>query len=710
MSEEVKVVDQKKIKTDMKKPPSLPHLKEDLRETSQYHDTICNKLDRWKRVLSAEKSPSLKNRKGRSKYVAKLARRQAEWTYSDISEPFLNAPKLFTVSGQTQQDMAAATQNSLILNNQYNHQMNKTNLFDRIAHVVVDEGTVILKAGWNFEEGMKDEEVPNYGFRDIDPNDPASAQILGMYQQVGAMYEANQQIPANIPPEIIAGFKASVQTGRQLVAVEDGTKIVKKKYTKVNSPRIDVYSIRDVIIDPNANGDITNAKFVIHKFKISKSEMLVAGNYHNIDAIPDDHHNDHSDDSIYKEDKNNFNYKDKAMQLYDIYEYWGFADIDDTGIVQPFIASWIGDVLVKLERHSLPEMGIPFEIIKYMEVFEENYGEPDAELIADNQKLSSAIMRGMVDTLSRSSAGQRAVRENMLDPINFKRFTNGQDFNVRGNVAPENIFHTFTYPEIGQTAPFVLDMMTREAESLSGTQPFGADGQKTTQSVGGQKLALDATIKRKMSIIRRVTAGIVSITRKIMVMNSAFLDEEEVVRITDKEYVTVMRDDLQGNFDLKLSVTSAEKNEIQAQELAFMLQTNAASSDPGEVKMIRIKAARLRGMDDLADQIQAYQPEPDPLAVATAEANLELIKAQIKDAEGRAHENFANGEYDLERVKTERLKQAKLEAEIAQLDLDFIETESGVKQERNKEIAHINNDSKERIQEKRDKTKGTKPK
>ena len=49
----------------------------------------------------------------------KLVRRQAEWRYSALAEPFLNSEKLFNVSPVTFEDEAAAKQNELVLNWQF---------------------------------------------------------------------------------------------------------------------------------------------------------------------------------------------------------------------------------------------------------------------------------------------------------------------------------------------------------------------------------------------------------------------------------------------------------------------------------------------------------------------------------------------------------------------------------------------------------------
>ncbi|MDR8444735.1 chromosome partitioning protein ParB, partial [Acinetobacter baumannii] len=79
--------------------------------------------------------------------------------------------------------------------------------------------------------------------------------------------------------------------------------------------------------------------------------------------------------------------------------------------------------------------------------------------------------------------------------------------------------------------------------------------------------------KREMSILRRISAGVVRLGRKIISMNAEFLDEEQVIRITDEEFVAIKRDDLAGNFDLKLTISTAEGDEAKAQQIAFMMQT-----------------------------------------------------------------------------------------------------------------------------------------
>ena len=69
-------------------------------------------------------------------------------------------------------------------------------------------------------------------------------------------------------------------------------------------------------------------------------------------------------------------------------------------------------------------------------------------------------------------------------------------------------------------------------------------------------------------------------------MNQAYLSEEEVIRVTNEEFVTVRRDDLMGDFDLRIDVSTPEKDEDTANKLNMLLQTNAASMDPAEARII----------------------------------------------------------------------------------------------------------------------------
>ena len=360
-----------------------------------------------------------------------------------------------------------------------------------------------------------------------------------------------------------------------------------------------------------------------------------------------------------------------------VHEYWGSRDIDGSGRVQPIVAAWVGSTLIRMELNPFPDQKLPFVVVPYLPVRRSTYGEPDGALLEDNQKIIGAVTRGMIDIMGKSANGQTGMRKDMLDAVNRRKYEKGQDYEFNANVDPRQGVYMHSYPEIPMSAQFMLQMQNMEAESLTGVRAFnqGVSSASLGDVAAGIRGALDAASKRELAILRRLSAGMVKIGRKIISMNQAWLSEEEVIRVTEDDYVPVRRDDLAGEFDLELSISTAEEDNNKAQELAFMLQTVGPQEDPGMRKIILADIARLRKMPDLAKRIEEYQPEPDPLQQRLQE--LEIAKAEAELAE-------LQSQVELNKAKVQaELAKAKHYSSTADLkDLDFIEQESGVKQER----------------------------
>ena len=170
--------------------------------------------------------------------------------------------------------------------------------------------------------------------------------------------------------------------------------------------------------------------------------------------------------------------------------------------------------------------------------------------------------------------------------------------------------------------------------------------------------------------------------RKFISMNAEFLSESEVIRVTNEQFVTIRRDDLAGNFDLKLSISTAEEDNNKAEELAFMLQTMGNNMDPKLSKMILSDIAKLRKMPDMAKKIEDYEPQPDPMMQEKLQLEIELLKAQIAKENAQAMSYQAGAQLDSAKAGTEGVKAANIAADTDQKNLEFVEQESGTKQAR----------------------------
>ena len=96
-------------------------------------------------------------------------------------------------------------------------------------------------------------------------------------------------------------------------------------------------------------------------------------------------------------------------------------------------------------------------------------------------------------------------------------------------------------------------------------------------------------------------------------MNGEFLEDEEVIRVTNKNFRTIRRDALAGDFDLRVKISTAESDNQKIEKLAFMMQTGQQSMDPEEAKLVRAEIYKLQKMPDLAQKVLSYQPQPDPM-------------------------------------------------------------------------------------------------
>ena len=173
--------------------------------------------------------------------------------------------------------------------------------------------------------------------------------------------------------------------------------------------------------------------------------------------------------------------------------------------------------------------------------------------------------------------------------------------------------------------------------------------------------------------------------RKWMSYNAEFLDEEEVVRITNEQFVPIRRDDLLGNIDIDISISTAEDNSAKAQELSFLLQTMGPNQDFEINKLLMAEIARLSRMPELEQKILGYQPQPDPAAeqmkqmqMQEMQLKLQLMQAEIKDKLARAGENEIDAQVKVAKMKTELAKARKLGSEADGMDLDFLLKNDGV--------------------------------
>ena len=664
---------------DWKNIPTLKDLKDNLTEATPSHNNHVSTVNEYISTLRGELRAKIME--GRSKVQPKLVRKQGEWRYSALEEPFLSTNDMFKVSPVTYADVESARQNELILNKQFRVDIPKVKLINKLVRTAVNTGTVIIKLGWETEKDTVIEEVPVF-----------TKSLEETYEVLAQMVQAGQ-----------ISEEESIQILESGRPIQIGVESVEVEKEVINRPVVQIRDSRNVIIDPSCEGDIDNAQFIIDKFTTDLSSLKKDGRYHNLDKIEEKNYATTDDtyyhDNNYKSDPS-FRFTDKPRKKLVAYEYWGYWDIDDSGIVKPIVATWVGDTIIRLEENPFPDKKLPFVIIQYLPPDSETvYGDSDASLLKDNQDIIGAVSRATIDLIGRSANAQRGVRKDLLDPINRDKFNKGLDYEFNPVNSPKDAIVTSKLPEIPRSALEVIQLQNNEAEALTGVKAFtgGISGDALGSSVGGVRSALDATAKRELGILRRLSEGMKQVGRKIITMNAVWLADEEIIRITDSEFVNIKRSALAGNFDLSLEVSTAEMDNQKAGELSFMLQTTGNTLPFDITKIILCKIADLRKLPDLSKMIQEYTPQPDPFVQEKNRLEIELLKAQISNENAKAQENIVDVQLKAAKTQAELAKARLSGSKADEVDLNYLEQSSGLKQERALESQLMGTAFKDRI-------------
>lgn len=661
-----------KLQPEWASAPSISDLKADLAAARPSHDAMVADVDRWRDHMHCTGSAAPPKVKGRSSVAPKLIRKHAEWRYPSLSEPFLGQDMLFTCKPRSWEDAKASQQAQTLLNYQFETVIDKVDFIDDLVRAAVDEGTVAVELGWCQIVKTRIETVPVYAYYEVPANE---VEVIEQLQAVIQLKATNPNEYKNLDPAIRASAEESEVRRAFVTAIDTGnTEQIEVKYYEANHPTAEVVDLRNLYIDPSCGGKLDKALFTIRSFETNYGELKAKGIYQNLELIPWEQLTLLTDTEHKSQTPPEFRMEGKARNKVIAYKYHGFRDIHGTGELVSIVATWVGDILIQLEETPFPDKKVPYVIGSLMPKRMSIFGEPDAELLIENQATVGALTRGIVDLMARSANAQQGLPKGFLDIPNQRRFENGLDYMYNPMLGrPDQMLIQHTFPAIPNSALEMIALNTQEAGSLTGVQAFdntGISGEAYGDVAAGIKGVLAASSKRETSILRRLAKVVSRVGTKITQMNMAFLSEEEVVRVTNEQFVTIRKEDIQGRYDVRCEVSSAEADAVKSQKLSFMLQTIGPKVDFTITKKIMAEIARLDKMGELAHMLENYEPQPDPaqqkmqeLELAEVEAKIAKLQAETAEAAARAAHYNAQA----------RLGQSTADKK----DLEFVEQETG---------------------------------
>lgn len=612
----------------------LTALKQDFRSAESHQQEWEAKRQEWRNEsIGAEYGNEVE---GKSRIVSKDIAKQISWMLPSLADPFLSSSDIVKANPVTFEDGPGAEQSELLLNTYFCRKFPRHNFIMKALKVLLTEGTVVVKTGWEYE----DKEI-------------------------------------EVETEVVA----IDEYGNEYIEVVEDTQIEIIK----NQPTAEVCRNEDIFIDPTCMDNLDNCQFVIHRYETDMSTLRKDGRYKNLDKIQTENANPYGDSNGYiSEDNTSFVFQDEPRRKLLVYEYWGYYDVDGDGEVEPILCTWIDNQIIRLETNPYPDNKPPFVIVPFNSIPFQMFGEALAEIIGDNQKVKTAITRGIIDNMAKSNNGQIGFARGALDEANRRKFLKGENFEYNGNMSQ---FWQGSYNQIPGSAFDMLSMQNNEIEAQTGVKSFsgGINGSSLGSTATSARGALDATSVRRTALVRNVAENMIKpLMRKWLSYFGEFMEPEEIVRVTNTKFVPIRKDDVTGRLDIEISISTAEDNMARTEQYSFLLQTLGNNLPFQLSQQVLARIAKLAKDPELEKGIKDFKPEPDPMAEKMKQIELERaqlendrLRAEIEREKAKAAEDRIDAEVKLARIEAERARARKLNSDADMVDLNYLDKDHG---------------------------------
>jgi hypothetical protein len=202
--------------------------------------------------------------------------------------------------------------------------------------------------------------------------------------------------------------------GATLNRIDDVTIEIVVRQILSNNPTAKIVRNEDIYLDPTADS-FNDCKFLIYESRVSLGDIIADTTYDE-DAVKKLKRSINSQDDTKTSGWNehdynvyDFEFSDNTRKKVTLYEYWGEYDIDDDGHLEPVVCVMAqygeDNIILKMKKNPFPFKKPPFVCIPLYDDPFSPYGKGLASTISDEQKLSTSIVRGMIDNMANSNNG-----------------------------------------------------------------------------------------------------------------------------------------------------------------------------------------------------------------------------------------------------------------------------------------------------------------
>ena len=476
-----------------------------------------------------------------------------EWALPSLMKVFTGSDEVITIAGVTEEDdTKAETMQELLV-----YQLQRQNKFFPILYNWMKDALItgmgIIKCYWERTEGYTTEQTT------------LNNEALQALQQTGV------PIVSIEGPDIYGDFVVTYQS----------------PYYVKNAPKIENILVSDFIYSSDAKS-LEEANFVAQKRKVTMSylrEREAQGVYANIDEIKTEDFRQSKIESPIEQvigDKYNdltFNEEDKARLEVVIYECYTKMDINGDGILEDMIITICGDTIIRIEQNYMGRHPF-FTISPTKDPHRIWVKRSYAELIGELQDLKVALTRQIMHNVALNNDPKMLLAE---DAINIDDYIQGRKV-IRmksGHSLSEVAMPMPVHPLSPQTFQF-LEYIEGQKENRTGITRYnqGLDANSLNKTATGISAILGQSSQR-LELIARMFAetGIYELFRFMVSLNQKFIDQNTVIRLTNKS-LKINPEDLTGNFDLVvnagISIATKESTIMATQTLlTALMQANA---------------------------------------------------------------------------------------------------------------------------------------
>ena len=477
-----------------------------------------------------------------------------EWALPSLMKVFTGSDEVITVAGVTEED----DQNAEVMQNLLVYQLQRQNKFFPILYNWMKDALItgmgIIKCYWERTEGYTPETAQ------------LNADALKLLTQTGV------EITSVEGPDVMGDFTVTWNS----------------PYYIKNSPKLENILVSEFLYSPDAK-NLEDANFVAHRKKVTMSHLRQKereGIYANVDMVHPDNGpvswiTDQVEDVIgdhYTPLHNN--QQDKAREEVTIYECYTKIDFNNDGILEDMIITIAGDVILRAEPNYMGRHPF-FSISPTKDPHRIWVKRSYAELIGELQDMKVALTRQIVQNIALTNDPKMILAEdsiNISDYIEGRKVIRKKPGSSMGDVAMAMPVNQLS----PQTFQF-LEYLEGQKENRTGITRYnqGLDASSLNKTATGISAILGQSAQR-LELVARMFAetGISELFRFMVSLNQKFVDQETVVRLTNKQ-LRISPDDLNGNFDLVvnagISIATKESTIMTLQTmLTALMQTQAA--------------------------------------------------------------------------------------------------------------------------------------